>query len=158
MNAYPDEFVRFLERPVPKFLHLASVRKGQSPICCRGYAARAEYEQSRIWIYILRSQWLRLHEALQPEHWLAVLLTSGVDNESYQVKGQYDGYRPFAKEDHGLLEQQRELTLQTFPQLASLHTVNPVDCFAIGLKAAEVYSQTPGPQAGFLVSERSPRI
>ncbi|WP_135556781.1 hypothetical protein [Paenibacillus cymbidii] len=149
-----EAWERLLEPPVPLFIHLAASGADGRPFGCRGYAVVTERERGRIWVSVMRRQWRRLHDTARPDAWLAVLLTSGVDNESYQIKGAYCGYRPLAKEDASALERQLEWTERTFPRLSLLHAVSPNDCFAVGVEISAVFGQTPGPQAGVRLPER----
>lgn len=86
---------------------------------------------------------------------LAALLTSGTDNESYQIKGTFGGCRSMQLEDISVLEQEREWIRDTFPDLLALVAVNPAECIAVAIQNFAVYNQTPGPLAGSLISERS---
>ncbi|MFD0681680.1 MULTISPECIES: hypothetical protein [unclassified Paenibacillus] len=155
MDRWPAEFIRFMERPVPIFIHVAAARRGVAPFSCRGYAARADLEKDQVWICILQSQWLRLNEYIQELSWLAVLLTAGPDNESYQIKGTFDRVQPVLKEDCELMERQRKWTSEYFPHLLPLVAVANSNCLAISLRVRSIYLQTPGPHAGALLTERS---
>jgi len=156
LHTHLQVVAQFIAKPAPQFIHVAVLIDGHSPFSCRGYAVRMEPDNSVLSVYILRSQWLRIHDTVQQGQWLAVLLTSGSDNESYQVKGPFAGYRSLDKEDSIVLERQKELMLQTFPNLASLLAVDPRLCLAVELRVESVYIQTPGPHAGSLVTERRP--
>lgn len=154
MNQLPEELIRFLERPVPLFVHVAAARPGQAPFVCRGYAVRADFENHRIWIAILKSQWPRLSEYLQEQPWLAALLTAGTDNESYQIKGAFSQHRTMTKDDHALMERQRNLVADVFPHLLPVVAVASSDCLMVSMQVTDVYLQTPGPHAGSLLTER----
>lgn len=155
MTKWPEELIRFLQRLVPVFIHLAAVEKGAAPFICRGYGFRLEFESERLWIYILKSQWLRLTEYKEHQGELSALLTSGVDNESYQFKGRYTDIRPLAKEDACLLEEQCKWASMHTPGLLPMIQVTPSECLAVGFRIKAVFLQTPGPGAGSLVMERS---
>lgn len=152
---WPMEFASFLERPVPKFIHLAAWREGQAPFGCRCYGFGPEPGEDVSWIYILRHEWLRLRPSLREGDWLAMLLTSGIDNESYQVKGPFIRVRPVNKEDLACMDRERSLIRTIFPDLLALVNENPADCIALGVRGEAVYIQTPGPLAGSLLQERS---
>ncbi|OXM82656.1 hypothetical protein [Paenibacillus rigui] len=154
MQPYPDELLHFLQRSVPIFIHLAAARPGQIPFSCRGYGFRMESERDVCWIYILRSQWLRMNGAMGARGELAALLTSGIDNESYQLKGELTEYRTMTKEDREALEHQRRMTSIHTPNLVPLLNVSHADCLAVGFRLRAVYVQTPGPGAGSLMAER----
>lgn len=153
MERWPAELIRFIERPVPMYAHLAAGKPGVTPFVCRGYGAQSDQENGEMWIYILQSQWRRLNECMQDKYWLAALLTAGTDNESYQLKGRFAGYRSIARQDRSVLERQRKLTADHFPHLLRLVDVDPSLCLAVGLEVNEIYLQTPGPHAGILLSE-----
>lgn len=148
----PTAFSRFLERPVPKFFHIAASGEGQAPLSCRGYACSPE--QDVLWISASRAESLRLQAAVQPDGWLALLATSGLDNESYQVKGRFAGARILTSDDMYVWERERELIGGVFPDLLALWPVSPQQCMAIALKAELFYIQTPGSSAGSLLTER----
>ncbi|WP_127529889.1 hypothetical protein [Paenibacillus kobensis] len=153
MNKWPDEINLFLQRPVPIFIHLAAAQKGTTPYISRGYGVQPEPERELLWIYILKTQWLRLKECIENQQHLAVLLTSGVDNESYQFKGQFIGFRSLTKQDNTKLYEQSRKVSQQLPGVASLVQVSPSECLAVGIQIRAVYVQTPGPRAGSIVME-----
>lgn len=146
---WPDELTQFLERPVPIYMHVAAATTGMPPFACRGYGFRAEPERDRLWIYIVKNQWPRLHGHLQ--QWLAALLTSGVDNESYQLKGTWTDCRNAGSDDQPFLDKQRAYTYRYFPHLVPMLSVSPADCLAVSMQVRAVYVQTPGPRAGMLL-------
>lgn len=154
MKQWPKELTRFLERPSPLFTHVAAVKHGASPFCCRGYGVQADAGNGLLWISILTKQWRRLSDYKADDPYLAVLLTSGLDNESYQVKGPFVRCRTFAEDDSASLERQRKLTIDYFPNLAQLLHIDSSDCLVIGMEVHSVYIQTPGPRAGSLLAER----
>lgn len=153
MSELPDEVTRFLERSVPIFTHLAAVQQGGTPLLCRGYGFRLDFESENLWIYILKNQWLRLKESMGRQKELSALLTSGVDNESYQFKGRFMDFRPLTKEDVLAMEGQRRWISLHTPGLVPLVHVAPSECLAVGFRIRSVFSQTPGTGAGFLVAE-----
>ncbi|AJY73992.1 hypothetical protein [Paenibacillus beijingensis] len=154
MDTYPAELFQFLERLEPIYIHAAVANRNGLPLSCRGYGVREHLEHELVWIYILTSQWLRIQPYLEHQPWLAVLLTSGVDNESFQLKGTFAGCRALAEDDCTFLERSRNAASQFFPHLAALQVMNASDCLAIGMKVKAVYLQTPGPHAGSLLMER----
>lgn len=151
MDIFPAELLHFLERPEPVFIHVAAANKDNIPLGCRGYGIREDLKHELVWVYLLKAQWLRLKPFLENHPWLAVLLTSGVNNDSFQIKGTFGEYRALSQEDEWMLERQRIYAFQYFPHLALLQTVDPSECLAIGVKAKAVYLQTPGPQAGYML-------
>ncbi|MBD0380051.1 hypothetical protein [Paenibacillus sedimenti] len=84
MIQWPTKLIQFMERPVPKFSHIAAMTHGMPPVNCRGYGFHIDIENGLAVVYLLRSQWLKLNEYLRKQKWLAVLVTAGTDNESYQ--------------------------------------------------------------------------
>lgn len=155
MSQWPAELIRFLERPVPIYIHLAAAGHEASPFVCRGYGIRADRENGLVWVYIMHSQWLRLSECTQDQSWLAVLLTAGTDNESYQLKGRFIRHRIVTGDDSPCIDRQRKLTSDYFPHLLPLVSVTASHCDAVCMRVDNVYLQTPGPGAGALLSERS---
>ncbi|WP_248928833.1 hypothetical protein [Paenibacillus hamazuiensis] len=155
MIDWPEEISRFMRRTVPVFIHLAAAKPGAAPFVCRGYGFRLEPKAGVLWTYILKSQWLRLTDYSEPPGELSALLTSGVDNESYQFKGRFADLRPLAREDVLALEEQRRRVELHIPNLVPLIHVLPSDCVSAGFRVKAVYSQTPGPGAGLPVMERS---
>ncbi|TMV48974.1 hypothetical protein FE783_14980 [Paenibacillus mesophilus] len=153
MKPWPEELIRFLERPSPLFAHVAAVKNGAHPFCCRVYGVQAD-ANGLLWISVLTKQWRRLSDYKADGSCLAVLLTSGLDNESYQAKGPFVRCRAFAEDDSALLERQRKLTVDCFPNLAQLLHIDSSDCLVIGMEVHSVYIQTPGPRAGSLLAER----
>lgn len=154
MNRWPERLNRFFHRPVPIFSHLAAAPKGTTPFICRGYGFRSELECDRLWIFILKSQWLRLKQHKGDGGQLAALLTSGVDNESYQFKGPFLEIRLLGKEDSAALsEQQKRVTVHTPKLVPIIHTA-PQECIAVGLRIQAVFSQTPGPDSGAPITAR----
>lgn len=153
---FPDELLRFFQRMSPIYIHLAAAAQGMTPFTCRGYGFRDDADNGIVWVYILRRQWPRLNEYLRRSRRLAALMTSGIDNESYQLKGTFAEYRTLSQEDGELLDRLKSLTFQTFPSLAPLLAVSSSDCIAVGLEVDAVYVQTPGPLAGSPLMERSP--
>ncbi|WP_123042421.1 hypothetical protein [Cohnella candidum] len=152
------ELSRFLERDVPKFIHLAAGRGGRAPFSCRAYACRPEAGQGRehYWIYVRESQWARVQEHVKEEAQMAVLLTSGVDNESYQIKGTYAGVRALNPEDQACLKREQHRIRAALPDMfAPPIGVEASECLAVGLAFESLYVQTPGPQAGAAIAERS---
>ncbi|MFC5468925.1 hypothetical protein ACFPPD_09335 [Cohnella suwonensis] len=163
MHEWPRELLAFKERSVPVYIHLAAANPGQPPFCCRGYGYHLELAPGagRMWISVLKSQWVRLNAYLAANpadrsrsSELTALLTAGTDNRSYQFKGPFIEFRMPAKEDAASIEEQRRLTARYSPHLAPLVNVAVSDCLAIGFRIGAVYEQTPGPNAGELVSER----
>jgi len=150
---WPDAFARFLERPVPKFLHLAAARPGRSPIGCRGYGALRDGDD--LLVYISQSDWHRFRETLRDGQPLAALLTSGIDNESYQAKGACGGGRDMRREDVSALERERDFVRATFPDLLTVVAIDPANCVAVAIHSPALYVQTPGPAAGAPLTERS---
>lgn len=155
MIHWPKEFLRFLERPVPIFMHVAAAKPGMEPLICRGYGVRLNPDNGEVAVSILLNQWLRLKEYSSDTLWLAVLLTSGTDNESYQLKGTYTEYRALSAEDRIAMEQQRHLASERFPYLLSVVAVATSDCLCVTLQVNRIYVQTPGQGAGALLAERS---
>ncbi|MGE5704276.1 MAG: hypothetical protein ACM32O_17255 [Clostridia bacterium] len=155
MDQWPFAFIHFLERPVPIFIHLAAAKHGMPPLTCRGYGIRADLTNGRLAFFILQSQWLRLRDYMGENSAVAVLLTAGTDNESYQVKGIFEQLSPISAEDQLKMEQQRKWTLAYFPSLVPLIAVSAANCVAITLRVTSIYLQTPGPDAGSLLVERS---
>jgi hypothetical protein len=158
MNVVPLQINEFLQRDVPIFAHLASAQQGEVPLICRGYGFRFVGEDSLMWIYILKSQWVRLsvymkHPKAEASH-LAALLTSGIDNESYQFKGLFMESRRLTIEDIRAVEEQRAKVARHMPGLAPMIQAAPEACMAVGFQVHAVYSQTPGPGAGSVVMER----
>lgn len=153
--AWPEPFAVFLERTVPKFIHLAAYNHGAAPFGCRGYAFRAEAHAASV--YVVRSQWARLENYMdkRPSR-IAVLVTSGVDNESYQVKGRFAGCRPLEQEDTFVLDKAQAVIRETFPHMSAPFMIQPWDCMAIGIEPSAVYIQTPGPMAGELLGRSVP--
>ncbi|TVX95795.1 hypothetical protein [Cohnella terricola] len=154
MMQWPVAFDRFLERPVPIYIHIAAAGEGRPPFGCRGYTARFDAEGGLVRIGILKSQWIRLQACMRQHTALAALLTCGIDNESYQVKGELERQEDLNARDRSFLEAQIRLTSRHFPDYAPLISVNPADCVSIGIRAQAVYQQTPGPDAGVLLYER----
>ncbi|MBO9596611.1 MAG: hypothetical protein J7559_02140 [Cohnella sp.] len=152
---WPESVKRFLGRQVPIFTHLAAAKPGEFPFTCRGYGYRPSFESERLWLFILKTQWLRMKEYIEHSAELAALLTSGVDNESYQFKGRFAEIRGLSKEDIAALEEQRKWVFAQAPALAPLIHVSASDCVAVGLQVGAIYSQTPGPDAGSPAMERS---
>lgn len=148
MNDWPVEWIRFTEREAPVFLHLACAKPGETPYSCRGYGCRLDPERTQLTVYILKSQWPRLQEALGPGRQLAVLMTSGTDNESYQVKGIYRSAGILSGEDEAALVRLHGWIERHTPSLAPLIRVRPADCLAVALDIRALYVQTPGPRAG----------
>ncbi|WP_317968981.1 hypothetical protein [Paenibacillus sp. CCS19] len=96
---------------------------------------------------------MRLKEYMEHQQQLAALLTSGVDNESYQFKGRINGFRSLTKEDHFMVAEQSRRASRHLPSLAPLLQVSPAECLAVGIQIQAVFVQTPGPDAGSLVME-----
>lgn len=167
MDQWPIEINRFMQRDTPVFTHMAAARKGAAPFSCRGYGYWLEKDRGIMWIYILKSQWLRLKAYMQEEtgngiadqpepereRVLAALFTSGIDNESYQVKGPYAEYRLLTALDTEVIGEQRSRVSRHTPGLLRLMGVSPADCLAVGIMVRAVYVQTPGPDAGSLIRE-----
>lgn len=153
MNHWKDRLTPFWESRAPIFIHLAAARSGHVPYCCRGYGFRTAAEPDRIWIYILRSQWRRLDEYLADNPELAVLMTSGEDNESYQLKGRFLERRTMNQEDAAALADMRAKASLYAAGLESLYRVSPSDCLSIGIRIRSSYVQTPGPEAGARLAE-----
>ncbi|WP_276352252.1 hypothetical protein [Cohnella caldifontis] len=157
MRKPPQELIDFTQRHVPIFIHLAAAMPNEVPFLCRGYGFELDAGTERLWVYILKNQGLRLKEYGRPLGILSALLTSGVDNESYQLKGRFADVRSLSKEDASLLaERHRWVALHT-PALAPIVRVNASDCLAVGLRVQTVYVQTPGPNAGFPLWEGGDR-
>ncbi|RAP73369.1 hypothetical protein [Paenibacillus montanisoli] len=154
MSEWPVEIIRFSQRSVPIFIHLAAAGKGMAPFICRGYGYRLDTESDWIWLYILKSQWLRLHDYMKHGREMSALLTSGIDNESYQFKGRFIDSRPLTKKDVFILEEQYSWVTGHIPGLAPVIHVSPSECMAVGLQIRSVFLQTPGPGTGSLVMER----
>jgi len=155
MQRWPDELIRFVEQQAPLYIHLAAALPGAAPFVCRGYGLSAELRESdRIRVHVLKSQWARVAGLLREDQPLAVLATSGLDNESYQLKGKYAGCRASSEELAPMLDRQRRIASLHFPHLVSLTNVKPSDCLAVGIDIAVAYEQTPGPGAGSLLAER----
>ncbi|MFC0216572.1 hypothetical protein ACFFK0_29685 [Paenibacillus chartarius] len=152
MITWPEEVIGFLRRPVPIFLHVAAARIGKVPFTCRGYGFAAEPESGRLGVYVLKSQWLRLNAYMEGGRETAVLLTSGVDNESYQFKGTLQASRALNREDARTIEEQRKRVYQYAPHLLPVLHVSPSGCLAIELRIRAIYSQTPEPEAGSLIA------
>ncbi|RKN82005.1 hypothetical protein [Paenibacillus ginsengarvi] len=153
MKTWPDSVHAFLARKhVPLYIHLAAAT-GAYPFGCRGYSVRTEPDVS-VWITVLASQWLRLREHVKAGSSVAALITSGADNESYQLKGRFIDCRSVGREEAVLLEEQRNYAALHYPNLLPLIQVGVSDCVSIGLQADRVYAQTPGPAAGRLLQEK----
>jgi len=152
---WPTELLRFLERPSPLFMHVAAVQKGAAPFTCRCYGVLDRMPEGRVEAYILKSQWFRLQPYLESGRWLALLLTSGLDNESYQLKGVYASHRGLTDEDDAIIERQRRLVAEHFPQMAALAKPMEAGFAAVSIDVSAVYRQTPGPEAGTLLAGRS---
>ncbi len=150
---WTEEVVRFQQREVPVFIHVAAVKEDQTPFTCRGYGYRSDREEGVIRTYVLKSQWLRLNEYAELLRELAVLLTSGVDNESYQFKGRFRNAGPLDAEDAVALAEQLRRVSKYAPGLLPLIRVMPSDCYALEIGIHSVYTQTPGPDAGRPVME-----
>ncbi|WP_274365854.1 hypothetical protein [Paenibacillus thermotolerans] len=155
MSRWPERLTLFFERPVPIFSHLAAAPKGQVPFVCRGYGFHPELESGLLWIYILKSQWLRLKERQGERMELAALLTSGADNESYQFKGPFKEIRLLNKEDAIALEERQKWVKTHTPNLAPLIQTASSECIAVGIEISAVFVQTPGPDAGSQMTGRS---
>jgi hypothetical protein len=153
VNRWPADLARLLDRQVPIFIHVAAVNDDMPPMSCRGYFARTDERSGLVWIGILKSQWARMQEYMQRRSKLATLLTCGLDNESYQVKGTFVERRYCTDEDNEALEDQKKFTFRYYPNLAPLVSVNSSDCLCIGIKIQSIYQQTPGLNAGALIYE-----
>lgn len=151
--AWPVPFLRFLDRPVPKFCHLAAAMPDRLPFGCRVYAIRLIEKLEALDVYILRSQWQRIESDIRSESPMAALLTSGVDNESYQVKGVYTLSRPLDGEDTFILKKEQETIRLAFPEMTAPFQVTPSQCTAIRLTQLAFYVQTPGASAGLPLTE-----
>lgn len=153
MNHWRKRLTPFWESRAPMFIHLAAARSGHIPFCCRGYGFLTDTEPDRIWIFILRSQWRKIDEYLAYNQELAVLMTSGEDNESYQIKGRFLERRTMNMEEVSALEHMRAMASLYASGLESLYMVSPSDCLSIGIGIRSTYVQTPGPEAGARLAE-----
>ncbi|QMV42233.1 hypothetical protein [Cohnella cholangitidis] len=154
MKRWPADLARLLDRQVPIFIHVAAAHDEMPPMSCRGYFARTDERSGQVWIGILKSQWARLQPYIQRKSKLAALLTCGLDNESYQVKGTFVERRSCSDEDNATLEDQIKITFRHYPNLVPLVSVHPSDCLCIGIEVQSIYQQTPGKDAGALIYER----
>ncbi|MBW5446056.1 hypothetical protein GE107_08275 [Cohnella sp. CFH 77786] len=154
--SWPDAFGRFLEREVPKFIHLAACRPDRALFSCRAYACRPEAESGAFRVYIRNVQWQRIREDVRSGSRLAVLLTSGVDNESYQVKGTFAGVQAMDTEDCAFLKREQNRIRIALPDMfVPPIAVAPMECVSVILVGNTYYIQTPGPSAGCPIPERS---
>jgi|GEM_PF-2949057 len=148
MKNVPLLFSTFFTRPVPVFTHVAAGRPGNVPFSCRGYGFRLDDDHDRLFVSVMKSQISRFHEQIDPAGRMAALFTSGVDNESYQVKGQFMQFRPVDALDVQAIERQIGLTAQYLPQLLPIVQVSPMGCCVLEMTVDSIYEQTPGPHAG----------
>lgn len=153
MDYLPSQLIDFLNRTEPVFIHLAVSRNNDAPFSCRGYGYRLIPEEDFMCIYILKSQYSRIKKHSELQNQIAVLLTSGDNNESYQLKGPYREHRALTEEDKHILKQQIKFASQYFPNITPVINVNESDCLAIIFSISSIYSQTPGPNAGFIITE-----
>ncbi|MFB9324714.1 hypothetical protein ACFFSY_02015 [Paenibacillus aurantiacus] len=150
-----SELTRLLELPEPIYIHLAAAQAGAIPFTCRGFGIRVDEASHRVRVMILRSQRSRLEPLLAEQGRLAVLLTSGITNQSLQLKGIAVGSEPVTPDDQEMLERQGRMTARCFPHLAALHRVRASECVTVRMNVERIYLQTPGPQAGTLLMGRS---
>ncbi|HZG84795.1 hypothetical protein [Paenibacillus sp.] len=154
MDRIPPALLRFFERDVPIYTHFAAGVPGAVPFACRGYGFRLkDPAQGPLCIAIMKSQMIRLQEHIETNPMVAALMTSGKDNESYQIKGRFLGFRAPEPEDRRGIERQIESTAQWVPSLVEIIQAQPRDCVVIEMSVDAVYVQSPGSGAGRPLAE-----
>jgi hypothetical protein len=123
------------------------------PSCCRAYAIRSDDDLETLTIYLPVATSHDAIECLATTKRLAVGATHPMESSATQIKGTTIETRLAREEDEGAFVQRR---LEAFADLLVgsgvprrlTRSVAHWPAFAVTIRVAEIYEQTPGPKAG----------
>ena len=145
----------FLERGLA--IHIGTRNEALRPNGCRVTAVRVEDQGRNLVAYLPKAATPSVLEDLQSNGQAAVSLTRPTDDRAVQVKGEFISMRDAdpAEEAFVLGQWQALLTELDHIGLAALTSTSTWlmwPCVAVKIRVTAVFSQTPGPEAGAVLS------
>ena len=149
-RALPAELAEFLESGVSILVATRDARL--RPATLRAMGARVQREASLMTVYIPESTGGQTLANLKDNGQLAATFSRAIDHRTIQVKGRCKDIRRSNAQDREVQERYRRLFLEALEILGlpRVRTERVVywPSFAVDVAVAELFEQTPGPQAG----------
>jgi hypothetical protein len=152
-----------LDQPLTEFLehglaiHIGTRNASLRPNGCRVTAVRVEDQGRNLVAYLPKAATPAVLEDLQSNGQAAISFARPTDDRAVQVKGEFISMRDAeASEEAFVLGQWqallKELDMIGLAALTSTSTWLMWPCVAVKIRVTAVFSQTPGPEAGAVLS------
>jgi len=150
-----QSLTEFLERGLA--IHIGTRNEALRPNGCRVTAVRVENQGRSLVAYLPKAASPTVLEDLQSNGQAAVSLARPTDDRAVQVKGEFVSMRDAGPDEEKFVLGQwqallAELDLIGLAALNSTSTWLMWPCVAVKLRVTAVFSQTPGPEAGSVLS------
>jgi hypothetical protein len=150
-----QSLTEFLEQGLA--IHLGTRDAALRPNGCRVTAVRVESQGRHLVVYLPKAATPAVHEDLRSNGQAAVSFARPTDDRAVQVKGEFVSVRDVdPSEEAFVMGQWRaligELDMIGLAALTSTNTWLMWPCVAVTIRVTAVFSQTPGPEAGAVLS------
>ena len=145
----------FLEQGLA--IHIGTRNGALRPNGCRVTAVRVEAQGRQLVVYLPSAATPAVLEDLRSNGQAAVSFARPTDDRAVQVKGEFISARDAEPSEEAFVLGQwqallRELDVIGLAQLTSTSTWLMWPCVAVTIRVTAVFSQTPGPEAGAVLS------
>ena len=145
----------FLEQGLA--IHMGTRDAALRPNGCRVTAVRVEDQGRHLVAYLPKAATAAVLEDLQNNGQAAVSFARPTDDRAVQVKGEFISARDAEPSEEAFVLDQwqallRELDMIGLAALTSTSTWLMWPCVAVKIRVTAVFSQTPGPEAGAVLS------
>ena len=142
-------------------IHIGSRNSRLEPNGARGLAVKVEDDRLHLLVYLAEVAARRVVADLKTNGGIAVGFARPVDDRACQIKGIFVSARPAAEDERELIEQQFDgfranLERIGIPRLGTSGWIT-WPAVAIRFRATAIFDQTPGPDAGVLVTSSPAR-
>jgi hypothetical protein len=145
----------FLEQGLA--IHIGTRNAALRPNGCRVTAVRVEEQGRHLVVYLPKAATAAVLDDLQANGQAAVSLARPTDDRAVQVKGEFISARDADPSEEAFVLGQWQALLHELDVigLAALTSTSPWlmwPCVAVRIRVTAVFSQTPGPEAGAVLS------
>ena len=145
----------FLERGLA--IHIGTRDAAMRPNGCRVTAVRVENQGRSLVVYLPKAATAAVLDDLRSNGQAAVSLARPTDDRAVQVKGEFVSMRDANPDEEKFVLGQwqsllTELDMIGLAALTSTSTWLMWPCVAVTIRVTAVFSQTPGPEAGAVLS------